>query len=150
MAVADEPGATGMPARGHCFAPHTADCVIEAWGPDRATCIAEAMTALVELFADCGATSVDRAVAVSAGPAPDVDLLVSLLEEVIYALDALESVPVHVHLAEASDGRVVGIMQVADAARVTQVGPVPKAVSYHGLEMVRADSGWRCRALVDV
>jgi hypothetical protein len=82
--------------RGHRLGARTADCVIEAWGPDRTAGLAEAMAALVEVFADCGEARVERAIGVSAGPAPDTDL------------------PVHVHLAEASDGRVVGVMQVAD------------------------------------
>jgi len=45
---------------------------------------------------------------------------------------------------------VVGVMEVAAARSVELVGPVPKAVSYHGLRVDHDEGGWRCRAIVDV
>jgi SHS2 domain-containing protein len=36
------------PARGHRSLPHTADVIIDAWGPDQAACYEEAVAALVE------------------------------------------------------------------------------------------------------
>jgi SHS2 domain-containing protein len=72
--------------------------VIEAWGPDRAACLTEAMEALVAVYADFDDATATRSVPVSAEP----------------------------------------------------VGPVPKAVSHHGLKMAEQAGIWRCRAVVDV
>jgi SHS2 domain-containing protein len=41
-------------------------------------------------------------------------------------------------------------MEVVAADHVELVGPVPKGVSYHGLEIGENGKGWRCRAIVDV
>jgi SHS2 domain-containing protein len=148
----DEMSAGGSePPRGHRVGPHTADCVIEAWAPTRPECLVEAMEALVEIFADIDpAAGATRLVPVSAERAADIDLLVSVLEEVIYVTDVLGSVPVRFHLAETEDGGVAGDMEVADSRDVVLVGPIPKAVSYHGLEMAERAGSWRCRAVIDV
>jgi len=42
--------------RGFRLAPHTADSILEAWGPDRVTCLAEAVGALVSVFAEVSDT----------------------------------------------------------------------------------------------
>jgi SHS2 domain-containing protein len=135
---------------GHALVPHTADCIIEAWGPDRATCMSEALTALVESFAEAPGSAPRRTLALAPRAGDDPDRLLGLLEEVIYAVDALDAVPVRFHLTETEDGRIGGEMEVVEAGRAHAVGPVPKGISYHGLAFGRADGGWRCHALVDV
>ena len=138
------------PEQGHGQAPHTADCIIEAWGPDRASCLTEALLALVEVFADVGDTAAVDVLPLSSGPASDRDLLVSLLEEVIFVVGVFGVVPMRFHLAETEDGALAGDMEVVPAGAVEQVGPVPKAVSYHGLEIGEKGGEWRCRVVVDV
>ncbi len=50
-----------------------------------------------------------------------------------------------------SEDRIVsGQVEVAAATDVELIGPVPKAVSYHGLEMSNREGTWRCRAVIDV
>jgi SHS2 domain-containing protein len=133
------------------LAPHTADCIIEAWGPDRATCVAEALQGLVESFARPSGGADPRSLPLEAPPAGPADQLVSLLEDVIYALDVFSVVPVGVHLVDTEDGGIAGDMEVVPTSQVEEVGPVPKAVSYHELSMARQrGGGWRCRVLVDV
>jgi len=139
-----------MDARGHRLLPHTADSVVEAWGPDRPACLVEAMEALVDIFAEPGDAAVTRTLPLSAEAASSADVLVSLLEEVIYVTEVLGVVPVRFHLADTEDGGVAGDMEVVEAAQVELVGPVPKAVSYHGLDIAEHDGTWRCRVLVDV
>ncbi len=136
--------------RGFRLAPHTADCILEAWGPDRVTCLAEAVGALVSVFAEVGDTATTTTLPVVLEPAPTPDLLVELLEEVIYTVDVFGKVPVHVHLAEAEDGGVAGDLEVVEAAEVVLIGSVPKAVSWHGLEIAEHGGTWRCRVVVDV
>jgi len=139
-----------MDTRGHRLLPHTADSVIEAWGPDRPACLVEAMEALVDIFAEAGDAAVTRTLPLSAEAAASADVLVSLLEEVIYVTEVLGVVPVRFHLADTEDGGVAGDMEVVEAGQVELVGPVPKAVSYHGLDIAEHDGTWRCRVLIDV
>ncbi|HXW32589.1 MAG TPA: archease [Acidimicrobiales bacterium] len=139
-----------MDTRGHRLLPHTADSVVEAWGPDRPACLVEAMEALVDIFAEPGDAAVTCTLPLSAEAASSADVLVSLLEEVIYVTEVLGVVPVRFHLADTEDGGVAGDMEVVEAAQVELVGPVPKAVSYHGLDIAEHDGTWRCRVLVDV
>ena len=135
---------------GHRLRPHTADCIVEAWGPDRVRCLTEALEGLVESFAQIEDAPVTKSLPLAAVPAGARDEVVILFEDVIYALDVFGVVPVRFHLSEAEDGGVAGEMDVVRAEAVSLVGPVPKGVSYHGLSMDEGEGGWRCRVLVDV
>ena len=140
----------GTTAAGHRLLPHPADCIIEAWGPDRASCLTEALQAMVNEFAevpDVPATRVLPLVAQSRGAE---DALVSLLEDVMYAVDVFSVVPVRFHLMETEDGDIVGDMEVVPVEQVLVVGPMPKGVSYHELSMAPQGGSWRCHALIDV
>ena len=146
------PPSPGRATRGHRIGPHTADCVIEAWGPDRCACLTEALRALVEIFAEAKAAAGEvpvTQVPLCAEPGPDIGILVALLEEVIYTTDVI-GVPVRFQLWDADDGGVRGFMEVAAHSCVEQVGPIPKAVSYHEIEIGPRDGAWRCRAVIDV
>jgi protein archease len=110
------------------------------------------MQGLVDMFADVGASDVPsvRSVPVSAEGNSSRDLLVALLEEEIYFTDVFGVVPLRFHLAEVDEGGVAGTMDVVDAGRVELIGPVPKAVSYHDLEIEQREGEWRCRVVIDV
>jgi len=149
---------SGMPKRGHAgpgaghrLVPHTADRIIEAWGPDRASCLAEALTGMVESFArPKGTEEPGRVLPLSAPPGRPEDTLVALAEQVIYALDVFEAVPVGFRLEETEAGGMAGTMDVVPTQAVEVLGAPPKAVSYHELFMEPTEDGWRCRMLVDV
>ncbi len=106
--------------------------------------------ALVDTFAKVRDQATTDALPLGSAASGAQDALVSLLEEVIYVVDALGVVPVRFHLAEAEDGGLAGDMEVVPTSEVELVGPVPKGVSYHALEIVAWDGGWRCRVLVEV
>jgi len=135
---------------GHRQLSHIADRVLEAWGPDRATCLSEALLALVATFAQVEDRATTEVLPLGAPATGARDALVSLLEEVIDVVDALGVVPVRFHLAEAEDGSLVGDMEVVPTSDVELVGPVPRSVSYQALEIAPWDGGWRCRVLVNV
>jgi SHS2 domain-containing protein len=120
---------------GHRLVPHTADCIIEAWGSDRAPCLTEALCALVEEFAEVPDAAAPEVLPLGTGPGSSEEVLVTLFEDVIYALDVFSVVPVRFHLAETEGGGIAGDMEVVPADQVVIVGPVPKAVSYHELGM---------------
>ncbi len=153
-AIAGRDGPAARAARptvaGHRLLPHTADCIVEAWGPDRASCLAEALTCLVRSFAEVPDAAAARVLPLAASPGGSEDALVSLMEDVIYAVDVFDVVPVRFHLAETEDGGIAGDMEVVPSDHAAIVGPVPKGVSYHGLSVGPAEGGWRCRVLVDV
>jgi len=136
--------------RGSRLVPHTADCILEAWGPDRASCLEEAVGGLVGVFAGTSDAAATTVLPVSLEPAPDPDILVALLEEVIYTAEVFGKVPVRVHLTETEEGGIAGDMEVVDGTQVPLIGPVPKAVSYHGLEFTGTAGDWRCHVVVDV
>ena len=145
----------GEVERGHRSLPHTADIRIEAWGPTREACLAEAVAALVDAFADTsGARPARTAEAVLAADT-DEDALVAVLDEVIYLLDTDEVIP----LAASAEYRAGGLtlrMDVAPVRDAEITGAVPKAVSLHGLRFspepgdVGATARWSCTVTIDV
>ncbi|WP_328628007.1 archease [Streptomyces sp. NBC_00353] len=134
--------------------PHTADMQVEAWSPTAERCIGEAVRAMVEGFADTsGATVVgDRAYAVTAES--EEDLLVSVLEEIVYRMDADGEIPLDVEVGSIRPaGAGLGLsvrFRMADAGTAVPVGAVPKAVSLHDLHMRGGPGGWTCRVTLDV
>jgi len=130
--------------------PHTADAIIEAWGPDRPSCLTQALLGLVRSFADVPDTAVTRLLPIAAPPGGPQDVLVSLFEDLLYVVDVFSVVPVRFHLGETEGGGIAGDMEVVPSDEVDVVGPVPKGVSYHGLSMAPDDGGWRCHVLIDV
>lgn len=78
---------------GHRTAAHTADLIVEAWAPTREGCLAEAVAALTDSYADTStATAAGRhTFRITAGS--DDQTLVGVLEEALYVLDAFGKVP---------------------------------------------------------
>jgi len=130
--------------------PHTADVMLLAWAPTVEGCLVEAVRALVACFADVRTVRPARLVAFQCDPGSNDELLVELLEEVIYLVDARDLVPVQVAVARAGDGGLVGEFGVVDGPQVALVGPVPKAVTRHGLRFARRASTWHCQVVIDV
>jgi SHS2 domain-containing protein len=139
----------GMSGRGHRAVPHTADAGVEAWGPNRESCIAEAVLGVVEAFADTTAVHADKVRECWFADSSDEDLLVNVLDETIYYLDTEYEVPVDVEVEPRTDGVSVRFAMV-DAARVQRVGATPKGVSLHGLRIGSFAGTWSCSVIVDV
>ncbi|WP_258528080.1 archease [Streptomyces sp. NBRC 110611] len=136
-------------ARGHRSVPHTADLCIEAWAASREECIAEAVRGVVAGFADipAEAAGVTRQCEVIADS--DARLLAAVIEEVIYRMEAAGEIPADVEVSASAWGVHLRFTMVgSDTA--AQVGAVPKAVSLHGLRLVRAAPGWTCHVTLDV
>ncbi|MGW3039963.1 archease [Kitasatospora sp. NPDC001159] len=133
---------------------HTADTRVEAWAPTVEGCIREAVHAVVEGLADIsGAQSAgERVCAVTADS--DEDLLVSVLEEVIYRMDVDGEIPLDTEvdtIRDTGDGRAVSVrFTMTDADTAEQIGAVPKAVSLNGLHLTGGPEGWTCQVTLDV
>jgi SHS2 domain-containing protein len=127
---------------------------VEAWSPTAEGCIDEAVRAMVEGFADTSGAAVvgDRAYAVTAES--DEDLLVSVLEEVVYRMDVDGEIPLDVEVGSIRPaGAGLGLsvrFRMVDAGTAVPVGAVPKAVSLHDLHMRGGPGGWTCRVTLDV
>lgn len=133
---------------GHRSVPHTADLRIEAWAPTRDGCIRQAVLGTVELprpgIRARGPYQLRRLTADR-----DDDLLVAVLEEVIYLLDTVGETPVDLRLRDV-DGGVDVTFATTDASTLVQVGAVPKAVSLNELRFSQGRHGWRCAVTLDV
>jgi SHS2 domain-containing protein len=127
---------------------------VEAWSPTAEGCIGEAVRAVVEGFADTSGAEVvaERAYAVTAES--DEDLLVSVLEEVVYRMDTDGEIPLDAEVGpirSAGDGRGLSVrFRMADAGTAVPVGAVPKAVSLHDLQLRGGPGGWTCQVTLDV
>lgn len=135
--------------RGHAVRAHTADTVIEAWGPTAAACYEEAAAAFVDVFADVDACPAGSAEAFDVGPGRPDDLLVLLLEEMLFDADARGHVPTTTEVEVRGD-RLVGTFTTVPIEEVDVTGAIPKGVSYSDLEFGAIEGGWHCRATIDV
>jgi SHS2 domain-containing protein len=135
---------------GYELLPHTADLMLSAWGPTTEDCLAEAARALVASLADVREARPHRLVGFEIDPAPEPELLVQLLEEVIYLLDTEDVVPAAVGVALTSRGGLVGEFGVVPLAEVPVVGQAPKAVTRHGLRWERDGDQVRCQVVIDI
>jgi SHS2 domain-containing protein len=136
-------------ASGHRSVPHTADSRIEAWAPTRDDCIKQAVLGAVESFLDIsevGPTH-SRVCRLTADSADD--LLVAVLDEVIYLLDTEGEVPVDLTLRDTGDSVEV-TFEMVDASGLAQVGAVPKAVALNDLRLSHDGKQWRCLVTLDV
>lgn len=134
---------------GHRAVPHTADTRIETWGPSREACVAEAVRALAECFADL---STARAAAVRHlryVEDRDEDLLAAVLEEAVFRLEVHGEVPVDVEVQPAGDGVEVRLAVTRlDAVPVT--GALPRGVPWNELRLAPDAYGWSCGVTVDM
>jgi len=138
---------------GHRILPHAADLALEAWAPAKGECIAEAVQALVESFADVHAATPRESVMLTVDEATDEDLLVRVLNDVIYQLEVHGRVPVEISIAESPDGtegRADVRFAAARADEARLVGALPKAVSLHELRFAPSGGLWRCHVTVDI
>lgn len=145
-------GPRAAPRAGHRLLPHTADVRLEAWGPTQETCLAEAVRALAEITVDPTEIPPTTPMPVTLAPTTDIERLVALLEEVIFALDVLGVVPLDAHLTiSPDDGALTGHFDVAPLDALPATGSAPKAITRHRLRLDSDhDHTWHCHVTVDV
>jgi SHS2 domain-containing protein len=134
---------------GHRSVPHTADLRIEAWAPTRDGCIRQAILGTIASFLDTSSARPNHTRVRRLTDDRDDDLLVAVLDEVIYLLDTTGEAPVDVDV-DGADGGVDVTFAMADATTLPQIGAVPKAVSLNELRFSHGQKGWRCAVTLDV
>lgn len=138
---------TDAPPRGHRVVDHTADEILEAWGPTRAAALEEAVRGFVELFAHTTA-SPTREVREHLLDGRDDDLLLlDILEELLVLADADGGAPRRVDVEDRGH-QVQLTLEVVDLERAEATGPAPKGVARPRL--VAEEGRWVASALVDV
>lgn len=150
MNIDSEPD--GAPS-GHRTLPHTADVAIEAWAPSKDECVGQAVQALVKSFAEPPETVPTGSVAFAVDPVTDEDLLVTVLDEVIYQIEVHGRVPVDTSIDERTgitEGRADIRFATVPMEDVQATGSMPKAVSLHGLRFTRTGGLWHCHVTIDV
>ena len=136
---------------GHRTVPHTADLRIEAWAATREECLAEAVRGLVGSFAAVPRGQPCRRDSCAMTARSDEDLLVAILDVVIYRLDTDGQIPVSVAVRRAPVGGVVVFFALVPVAEAEITGAVPKAASLHDLRFAPDAAGrWSCAVTVDV
>lgn len=141
---------TASSERGYALLPHTADVIVSAWGPSAAACLDQAARGLSAVSAEVPDTAARRSVPYACGPDTDVELLVRVLEEVIYLAEVRELVVVGAVLDRTPQGGLAGHFDAMPLDAVVPVGPAPKAITRHGLAFGRDERGWQCTVTVDV
>jgi SHS2 domain-containing protein len=139
-----------MGEAGHRVLPHTADVIVEAWAPSRSSCLEELVRGIVETFAETRDVATTREIPLEVGAADDDDVVVALLDDVCYLLDADGLVVADVALDEGDDGTFEGTFFVAPVDAVVQTGAAPKGISRSDLQFARDGPLWRGRVIVDV
>jgi SHS2 domain-containing protein len=138
-----------VPRGGHRKLPHSAEVMVSAWAPTREECVDQAVRGLVSCFADVPRPLPDQPVRFSLRPDNDAALLVGVLEEAIFAVDARGLIPVRTYLWSTAGGEIAGEFDVVACSAVRMHGRVPKAVTLNQLSLT--DGGmWRCKIAVDI
>ena len=118
---------------------HTADLGIESWGPDLAAALEQAVCALGALLGGAGAGRTVEARPVRLAADDEDSLVVALLQEALFLLEAEGWLSVAAALGVDGDGRLAGDLlgEPFDALRHAE-GQAVKAVTWHGLSVARA------------
>jgi SHS2 domain-containing protein len=135
---------------GYRLLSHTADVIVEAFGPSLSACFEAAVMGATATFADVHGIEPTGELGVDLRAPSHEAMLVALLEEVIFLLDTEDLVVVRAHLTVADNTSISGRFDTVDKTLVTLVGSAPKAVAYHGLELISDASGFTCRFIIDV
>ena len=141
------PGEQSISTSGHRLREHTADVIVEAWGPTLAACLSEACIGVIETYAESPLpqATVQVGTTIESG---DLEALEQLLDELIYLLDTEDDVPVACSVSE-EDALLTASIGLAPRARVTPTGSVPKAISKSEMTLDRSDVVF-ARFIVDV
>ena len=130
--------------------PHTADVILQAWGPDLASCCEEAVAALLAICLNGSEAAVAGQLEFTVPAGPADAMLLDLLDEVIYVLDTEPKVPIRAEATAQSDGAMKVELQLADREAVESTGSGPKAVSRSELSVENRPGQTHCSFLVDV
>ena len=128
---------------------HRADLTIEAWGPTREVCVAEAVRALVDSFVGRTLPLTSSTASLEVNGGNDADLLVAVLGEVIRRIRTRNEIPIATDVTATPTGLRLRCT-VIDIGAVLPAGSLPKAVSRPRARCEHRTDGWWCSVRIDV
>jgi SHS2 domain-containing protein len=129
--------------------PYQAEVRIEAWAPSREECVAQAVLAMVESFADTAEAGQTGVVHLPVAAESGDELLTNVLDEVICLLDTVGRLPVDVQVRRLDGGLDVR-MRMTDVDQAELVGALPKGVALCELRFGRRAAIWSGQATLVV
>ena len=129
---------------------HTADLAIRAWAPDMAGLIEQTAAGMLDLMLQ-STPAAGTSVQIAGEGRDDEDLLVDCLRETLALWTVDRRVPVSVEVVNIEGQRAVCEVGVAEGAAARKaLAQEIKAVTYHGVEIVRAGTGLAVTVVFDV
>ncbi|MDT0398738.1 MULTISPECIES: archease [Streptomyces] len=141
-------GDTSEHESGHRAVAQEDEFRIEAWATSRENCLAEAVAAMVECFADVSGVRPTCVGRVRLAEPSDEDLLAALLDEVLCRLEEDGQVPVDVEANETEDGLDIRLA-LATVTDVRLTASPPTDVAWEDLRIRPGPYGWSCAITVD-
>ena len=130
---------------------HTADACLEVWGPDLASFLQAAARGFIELMVDPATVQRRRSRRMEVDEPDAETLVVSWLEEILFALEVHRLAPASVEVERADEWSAEGMLHGEPLdEEAHEIRTVVKAVTYHGLEVVREDGLLQARIIVDI
>lgn len=139
-----------MSQPGYRLLPHTADVAIAAWGPSVADAFAEAVRGVLAVTFDPRRVRCLEERPVEIHGDDLTQLLVALLQEVVYLIDAEGFLPACASVQISERGLQAHLQgERYDPERHRRVGPMVKAITYH---QASVDPGppARLRVILDI
>ncbi|MFO8007860.1 MAG: archease [Candidatus Brocadiia bacterium] len=136
---------------GHDTFEHTADVGIRAWGSDLTELFEQAAAGLIEMLLNPGTVEPEQSRPVEvAGDSPE-DMLVSWLEELLFAFEAEEFAPADARVDSLADAALRGTIRGEPLDRSRhELRSAVKAVTYHDLTIRETGAGYEVRIVLDV
>jgi SHS2 domain-containing protein len=135
---------------GHELVEHTADEGLRVWAPSLDELFAEAAVGLIRVMGEASASETrSEEVRIDA---PDLDaLFVDFLSEVLFLFEARDIAVERADLAVSSEPwTATGTLSGRSADAFAATGAAVKAVTYHGLEIKRTETGYEAVVYLDV
>ena len=128
---------------------HTADVGLRAYGATLADVLEQATLALAEIEGIWrpGAGEEVRIELEAGDPGA---LVVDWLSEILYLQDSRGAALAKVRVEDATETSVRGVVGLVPFEASDDEGVQVKAITYHQLDVGRADGGWRAQVFVDV
>ncbi|MGI5819577.1 MAG: archease [Armatimonadota bacterium] len=135
---------------GHEPVEHTADLAIRAWAPDLRGLIEEAARGMLDLMLTRRPEADAYTEVVAEGRDPE-ELVVDCLREVLALWTVARRLPVSVDVTDVDGGSARCTVGVAGPEEARDaLGEEIKAVTYHGIEVVRSEAGYEVTVVFDV
>lgn len=139
-----------MQAGRHWLHPAGSDLRMEVGGPDLHACLAAAVAGFAAALAEVPGNAPQRRERLELTGADPTDLLVALVDELIYRLDADGELVAGLEQLDADPQHLRATAVLVPLAATRVHGVAPKAATWHGAELAEGPDGWRGQVTIDL